>query len=118
MLEHCELDYILDITISKKEYLCRITNRGKGRTYCCRTKIKQTGKSIEINEFSLVNFARSINYILSISADTNISMGVNFLREKIRTYIHERVDYDYFCLNSTGSTIGVFITWENKDYED
>lgn len=116
MPERWELDYILDITISKKEYFCRITNRGAGRTHCCRTKIKETGETTEMNEISLVNFARSIHYILSFSADADLGIGVNFLREKIRTYIHERVDSDYFCLNSSDSTIGVFITW--KDEED
>lgn len=117
MPERWELDYILDITISKKEYLCRITNRVAGRTHCCYTKIKETGKNIEINEISLVNFARSIHYKLTYSADTDIGIGMNFLRERIRAYIDERVDYDCFCLNSSGSAIGVFITWEDKDYE-
>lgn len=118
MPERWELDYILDITLSKKEYLCRITNRGAGRTHCCRAKIKETGKAIELNEISLVNFARSIHYILSISADTDMGIGMNFLRERIRTYIHEKVDYDYFCLDRSGSTVGVFITWGEEDYED
>lgn len=116
MPERCELDYILDITISKKEYYCRITNRCADRTHCCRTKIKETGKPIEINEISLVNFARSIHYILSYSADTDIGMGMNFLREKIRTYIHDRADSDYFYINSSDSAVGVFITWKDDDY--
>lgn len=117
MPEYWELDYILDITLSKKEYLCRITNRETGRTSCCRTKIKETGSTIEINEISLVNFARSIHYILSVSMAADMGIGMNDLREKIRSYIYERADYDYFCLDSSGSAVGVFITWEEEDHE-
>lgn len=115
MPERWELDYILDITISKEEYLCRITNTKTDKTHICRAKIRKTSETMGIHEISLVNFARSIHYILSFSAGTDIVIGMNFLRERIRTYIHERVDADYFCLDSGGSTIGVFITWEEDD---
>lgn len=110
-------DFILDIIISKKEYFCRITNRGTGRTHCCRTKIRETGETTEINEISLVNFVRHIRNILTVSADADLGIGMNFLREKIRAYIQEGAREGYFCLDRSGPAIGVFITWKDEDYE-
>lgn len=110
-------DFILDITISKEEYLCRITNTVTDKTHICRAKIRKTSETTEINEISLVNLARSIHYILSYSADADLGIGMDFLREKIRACIQAGAREDCFCLDHSGPAIGVFITWKDEEHE-
>lgn len=110
MFERSELDYIFDIVVSKEEYCCLISNR-------------DTDERLQIFEKELIRFAQRVCrpiFLNEFFYTGRCYMEMKFMRERIRTCIRKKLDWEYFYLmNDVGdpSRIGIFITWEEEETE-